>query len=164
MAPGETQYASVTATIPAQTPLGSYPLTIQVQSGEDPSLTARVGLSLEVVKAGSFALELAPELVQGELSGEYTVRASQTGQESVTLNLSARDEGGLLGYNFSPAALQVPPAGSAASRLTVRPRQALTSSESFTINFELTAAPSGGSTASVTARAVFVHSAPHLLN
>ena len=156
LAPGETQVATLTADLPLQTPLGSYPLTILASSGEDASLSARLNMMLEVTKAGDIALELVPLQAQGELSGEFAVRLSQTGQTSMSVALSARDAGGQLDYAFSPPSVVLPASGSASSRLLVRPRAALTGTDSLTIAFEVTAATGSGGAAAASAQGRFV--------
>ena len=156
LAPGETQYVTLTATIPAQTPLGSYPLTLLAQSGEDASLTARVNLMLEVLKAGALTLELTPGQVEGETSGIYELRASQTGDAELSAALSAKDSGGLLDFIFTPATLRVPITGSALGRLTVRPRQALSASDTLSITFEVIATPSGGAGTAISTQGRFI--------
>jgi hypothetical protein len=155
LAPGETQYITLTATIPTQTPLGSYPLTLLAQSGEDANLTARVNLMLEVLKAGALTLELTPSQVEGETSGIYELRASQTGDAELSAALSAKDSGGLLDFIFTPATLHVPISGSAKGRLTVRPRQALSASDTLSIAFEVTATPGGGAGTAISAQGRF---------
>lgn len=156
LAPGETQYATLTATLPPQTPLGSYPLTVLAQSGDDASLTTRINMMLEVIKAGEVNIELTPNQAQGELSGEYMLRVSQTGQAPISVNLTASDAGALLDFAFTPASVLVPSAGSVSSRLTVRPRQALTTSDSLSIAFEVSAASGSGNSASVSTHGRFV--------
>jgi hypothetical protein len=155
--PGATDYARLTATIPLQTPIGSYPLTLITQSGEDAGLTARVNMMLEVTRPGAITVELNPTQVQGESSGEFMLQISQTGQSQLSVNLSAQDAGGLLDYGFTPAVVVLPEEGKATSRLVVRPRQALTASEAQMIPFDVTAAPSGGSGAAASVQGRFVH-------
>ena len=129
LGPGETSAASLTITIPAQAPLGFYPLSILAQGVDDPALAARFNLILEVIKQGDVSIQLDPPQVEGEMTGQFTVLLSQTGLAPLTVGLSGSDDSGWLDYVFSPPNVTLPPGGKTSSRLSVQARQSLTGGE-----------------------------------
>jgi len=160
LAPGETAYSMLSLSIPAQTPIGNYPLAVLAQSAEDASLNTRLNMMLEVTRPGEINLELSPIQAQGETGAEYVLQASQSGQSPLSVNLSARDESGVLDFTFSPAALTLPVDGKASSRLTVRSRQVVSGSDSLTYPFSISGLPSGGGAAAVSVSGRFVQLRP----
>jgi uncharacterized membrane protein len=160
LAPGENALASLTATIPDQTPVGSYPLAVVVQSGEDASLALRLNMMLEVTRPGELALEISPAQAQGELNAEYTLQVSQSGQAPLNVNLSAKDASGMLEFSITPPSLSVPADGKVNARLSVRSRQAASGGEPLTTVFTVSALPVGGGGQSASAQGRFVQMPP----
>ncbi|MFN3372757.1 MAG: hypothetical protein ACK44M_04215, partial [Chloroflexus sp.] len=137
----------LTLSPPPEAPPGSYPVSLVVRSREEPAVTVRLDLILEVGEPGGLAVELAPPQAEGQAAAQYQVQVAQSGATPLRVNLSASDpEGGCI-YTFDPAMLTLPPNGAATSRLTVRPRQALTTSETRAYTFSVTATALEGAAA-----------------
>jgi NPCBM-associated, NEW3 domain of alpha-galactosidase len=162
LAPGETSTTTLSISIPTQAPLGTYPLTILALGVDDASITVRLNLMLEVIKLGDIMLVLDPPQKEGEVSAEFNVLLSQTGQAPVTVNLSGRDDSGRLGLSFSPATVSIPAGGNATSRLIVQSQQSLTEVESQMVPFVVTASPVDGMSeaANTQGRMVMLRAAP----
>ena len=144
LAPGETTFGMLTAAVPAQTPIGSYPLVLSAQAGEGANQVVRINMMLEVTQAEDISLELVPPRIQGDLTGEMTVTLSQSGTTPMRVSLSARDSSGQLDFVITPPTVDLPGNGKALVRLTVQARQTLNSADSQEIPFEVTAVPVGG--------------------
>ncbi len=156
LAPGEANPVALAVSIPAQAPLGYYPLAILVQGVDDPALSARINLMLEVIKPGDVMIALSPAQVEGEMGGQFNVLLNQTGLTPVTVNLSGNDNSGWLNYSFSPPNLTIPAGGKASSRLTVEARQSLTEVEARSVSFVVSASSADGVTAVATAQGSLV--------
>jgi hypothetical protein len=156
LAPGESSVVALAVSIPAQAPLGYYPLAILVQGVDDPALNARINLMLEVIKPGDVILSVDPPQVEGELSGQFNVLLNQTGLSPITVSLTANDNSGWLNYSFSPANVTIPAGGKASSRLTVEAKQSLTEVEARAVPFVVSASSADGVTAVATAQASLV--------
>lgn len=141
---------------PPEAPPGSYPISLVVQSREDPAVAARLDLILEVGEPGGLAVELVPPQAEGQAAAQYQVQVAQSGAAPLRVNLSASDPEGSCTYTFDPAVLTIPPNGAATSRLTVRPRQALTTSDARTYTFSVTATALEGAAAASQAQGRFV--------
>jgi hypothetical protein len=144
LAPGETSSTTLSISIPAQAPLGTYPLTILALGVDDTSITVRLNLMLEVIKLGDIMLELDPPQAEGEVSAEFNVLLSQTGQAPVTVNLSGQGDKSRLDLSCSPASVSIPAGGKVSSRLIVRSQQSLIEAESQVVPFVVTASPVDG--------------------
>ena len=152
LAPGESNGASLTVSIPAQAPLGYYPLTILAKGIDDPALSAHLNLILEVIKPGDVSIVVDPPQVEGEMAGQFNVLLNQTGLAPLTVSLSGSDDSGWLDYSFSPPNVTIPAGGKASSRLTVEARQSLTTVEAQGIPFVVSASSADGVTAVATAQ------------
>ncbi len=160
LGPGETSAASLTVSIPAQAPLGYYPLTILAEGVDDPALAARFNLMLEVIKPGDVSIEINPPQVEGEMTGQFNVLLSQTGLAPVTLSLLGTDDSGWLDFSFSPPNVTLPPGGKTSSRLTVQAKQSLTGMEARTVPFVVSASSADGVTAVATVQGRLVQTRP----
>jgi hypothetical protein len=156
LAPGEANAAALTVSIPTQAPLGFYPLAILVQGVDDPALSARINLMLEVIKPGDVMITVDPPQVEGEMSGQFNVLLNQTGLAPVTVSLIGNDNSGWLSYSFSPPNVTIPAGGKASSRLTVEAKQSLTEVEARHVPFVVSASSADGVTAVATAQGSLV--------
>lgn len=152
------QSAPVTLTLspPPEAPPGSYPIALVVQSREEATVAVRLDLILEVGEPGGLAVEVLPPQAEGQAATQYQVQVAQNGATPLRVNLSASDEEGGCIYTFDPVTLVIPPAGAATSRLTVRPRQAFTTSDARTYTFSVTATALEGAAAASQAQGRFI--------
>ena len=156
LAPGESNAEALAISIPAQAPLGFYPLAILVQGVDDPALSVRINLMLEVIKPGDVTIAVDPPQVEGEMSGQFNVLLNQTGLSPITVSLNGHDDSGWLDYVFYPANVTIPAGGKASSRLTVQAKQSLTEMEARPVAFVVSASSADGVTAVATAKGSLV--------
>jgi hypothetical protein len=157
LGPGETCAVAVSVSIPDQAPLGSYPLTIQVQAVDEAQTAAgpkpeavRLNLVLDVIKGGEVTVELSPRQMETETGADFSLALSQTGTEPVAVSLVLQENSGWLAGVFSPTNLTIPPAGRVSSRLNLRARRPQTDSDSLPVPFTVAVIPAGGGPAVTT--------------
>ncbi len=143
LAPGSSGGATLDLSPVAEAPAGSYPLAVVAQGRDDPTLSARLALVLEIAEPGQLAVSLLPPQAEGQAGAEFQVRVSQQGRMPLQVSLAAQGDDRACDYTFSPASLLLGPDGSADSRLSVRARQRLGAGEARPYPFTVAAHPVG---------------------
>jgi hypothetical protein len=122
--PGARGIVTVTLAPPRspEAPAGPSAYGIRVRSRQNPAL---FDLAEGRVTVGAFSevrTELYPLTARGRLSASPQLRVENAGNAPLDAVVSARDDEDALRFRPTPPAVQVPPGGSAATRLRIQPR------------------------------------------
>jgi hypothetical protein len=156
LAPAQSASITLTLSPPPAAPTGSYPLSISVQSRDDLTVQVELDLVLEIAEPGELTVELMPPQAEGQVSAEFQLRIAQGGGTPLRVSLSASDDDVACNYTFNPTTLELPPHGSANTRLTVSARQGLAGVDSRTFLFTVMATTAEGATAMSKAQGRFI--------
>jgi hypothetical protein len=128
----------------AEVQAGPIPFAVRVASREDPGGTAVVEGVVELLPFAETTAELSPRTSHGRHTGRHNLAFDNRGNQTATVRLSASDPDGLLSFQISPAALEVPPGTAAFATIRARTRAPLWRGTPLTIPFQVTATPAGG--------------------
>ena len=101
-------------------------------------------------------LELTPQRVEAQVSGQVTLKVTQSGDAPMNVSLEASDVEDAATYTFDPVSLYLPAGGSATSKLTIRARRGLTGVDTRTYAFTVTGTSAEGTTKAATAQGFLI--------
>jgi len=117
---------------------GSYQISIQVISEDNPSERTSVPVMVEVATLHSLEVSLRPQRASGWSEGTYRLRLANRGNVDLTARFEALDPEDDLLYTFDPARPVVPAGQERQVQLKARPRIPLRTGESRTYHFTVT--------------------------
>lgn len=122
--PGARGVVTATFTPPRSSaaPAGLTPFGIQVRSRENPSLFESAEGTVEVRPFSDVRTELYPVTSRGRIGASPRLRVENAGNALLDVAVTARDDEDGLRFVPTPAGVRVPPGGSVATRLRIRPR------------------------------------------
>jgi hypothetical protein len=122
---------------------GPVPFAVLAASREDPGGAAVVEGVVEVLPFADTTAELVPRSSRGRQWARHNLAFDNRGNHPVVVRLAASDPDGLLAFQISPAALEVPPGSAGFATVRVRARGPLWRGSPQTIPFQVTATPAG---------------------
>ncbi|MGH2347284.1 MAG: hypothetical protein ACRDG4_18815, partial [Chloroflexota bacterium] len=141
LGPGSEETISLTIHPPLgdATHAGTYPVTVQVASEDDPNGAASAGLTVVVTTAGSVSMSLAPRQAQGR-SAIYDATFLNRSNADATMVLTADDDENVLDFRMRPDHTVDVPAGEEVTiSVRVRPEERHFVGQPRAFTFTLTA-------------------------
>src|SRR5256714_15025877 len=115
--------------LPTEYPAGTHRVTVEVASSVATGPPEYVDVDLVVSPLTEATLRVDPPSGSGHRKGKFEVNCHNDGNTAIELALHASDPERALQYSFEPAAVTVPPGGSATSEVRVKGRRHLFGNE-----------------------------------
>jgi hypothetical protein len=156
LAPGQVAGARLALTPPADSPSGSYPLSLIVTDRGTPSISVQLDVIVEIGEPGGLLLELSPQRIETQVSAQVLVRITQSGDAPLNVSLEASDAEDAAAYTFDPVSVYVPAGASGTTKLTIRARKGLTGVDTHTVAYTVTGTTAEGATKAASAQGFFI--------
>ena len=105
------------------TTAGSHPVQILIHSREQDTVVAKADMVLQVASFSRLETELTPSQIESRTRATMQITVTNRGNSLAHYTVSAKDDAQVLMFEIEPEEMDVPPAATRVSQVTVAPRK-----------------------------------------